>query len=375
MKTIILSACLLLLSCNAHKESKVTTINFSEEENCDIFSNESMELAGFTPLDSIGSPIVSSDSKMVESDGYYYFFDNSKMVVHRFDRSGKFLNSIGTRGRGPTEYSAVEDFCIDPANGNIEFLSLMAQQLYIYNNDGAFISTFKIQGYPYSFTKFDDGSYLFCKGQVADENVKIGNAQLYTIDKAGVVKERYLPIEKNNAFQTPMRDESIQVSNGNVFFKAWFTGDVYEITKSGPRHVTTIDFKDRAYDKTILEKSTDAFMEFLTAVNPYNIGRYLENENYIYIYVTDANYQKFYHLLHNKTSGKTKITNAIRDNSKYPAIGPAKSLSPNNELLFLIDPIVISDLRNNSDNPFNGTLEIPSISDNSNAILVNFKVK
>jgi hypothetical protein len=81
MITIILSACLLLLSCKAHKDSKVTTINFSEEENCDIFSNESMELVGFTPLDSIGSPIVSSDSKMVESDGSYYFFDNSTEIT------------------------------------------------------------------------------------------------------------------------------------------------------------------------------------------------------------------------------------------------------------------------------------------------------
>jgi len=160
-----------------------------------------------------------------------------------------------------------------------------------------------------------------------------------------------------------MRDESIQVSNGNVFFKTWFTGDVYEITKSGPRQVTTIDFKDRAYDKTILEKSSDAFMEFLTAVNPYNIGRYLENENYIYIYVTDANYQKFYHLLHNKASGKTQITNAIRNNSKYPTFGPAKSLTSDNHLIFLIDP------------PIDSIPQLPAATLNSNAILITFKVK
>ena len=195
MKNIfILSAIMLMLSCTSHRDSKVTTIIFSEVENGNIFSKESMEMVGFMALDSVNSPIVSSDSRMVVSGDSYYFFDRKKMVVHRFDRSGKFLNSIGTRGRGPTEYSNVEDFCVDPLNGNVEFLSLMAQQLYIYNNEGLFISVVKIEGYPYSFTKYDDGSYLFCKGQVADENVKIGNAQLYTMDKEGVIKETYLPI-------------------------------------------------------------------------------------------------------------------------------------------------------------------------------------
>lgn len=364
MKNIfILSALMLMLSCAAHRDSKVTTIVFSEVENCDIFSKGSMEMVGFIALDSVNSPIVSSDSKMVVSGDSYYFFDKKMIVVHRFDRSGKFMNSIGTRGRGPTEYSNVEDFCVDPVNGNVEFLSLMAQQLYIYNNDGTFVSTLKIEGYPYSFTKWEDGSYLFCKGQVADDNVKIGNAQLYKMDKEGVIKETYLPIEKNTAFRTPAPDESIQLSNGRIFFKTWFTGDVYEITKGGSRHVTTVDFKERAYEKNILEKSPDDFMKFLMSVNPYNIVRYLENDNFIYVYVTDANYQKFYHLLHNKINGKTQITNAIRGDSKYPAIGPAKSLTPDNHLIFLIDP------------PIDSIQELPPTTQNSNAILITFKVK
>ena len=363
MKNIfILSALLLILSCSSNRDSNVNNINFSEVENSNIFSKETMEMVGCMALDSVNSPIVSSDCKMIVSDDFYYFFDSKMMVVHRFDHAGKFLNSIGTRGRGPTEYSMVEDFCIDPANGNVEFLSLMAQQLYIYNNEGAFISTLKIEGYPYSFTKDADGNYLFCKGQVADDNAKIGNAQLYTMDKTGIIKKTFLPIEKNTAFRTPVPDESIQVSNGRIFFKTWFTGDVFEIKKDGSNHVSTIDFKERAYEKGILEKSPDAFMQFLANVNPYNIVRYLENDDFIYVYVTDANYQKFYHLLHNKTSGKTQITNAIRDNSKYPTFGPAKILTPDNHLIFLIDP------------PTDPIPDLPLTTRNSNAILITFKV-
>ena len=374
-KNIILLICFFVLSCSSHQKPKITTIVFSGMENYNLFSKNSLELLSYVPLETIGSPIVSSASKMIENNNSYYFLDQFKMIVYRFDKFGKFLNKIGTIGRGPSEYSSVDDFCIDHANGNIEFLSLMSQQVYKYTKEGNFISNFKIEGYPYSFTKYDNGIYLFCKGQVVDENENIGKAQLYISDDNGNIKETFLPIEKNTAFSAPLRDESIQVSNGKIFFKTWFTGDVYEISKKGPKHVTTIDFKNKAYGKDVLTKTTEEFMQFLSSSNPFNIDKYLENEKYIYAYIMDAKAENYYHLLYSKKSCKTHITKASRDSSKYAIIGSAKILTPNDELFFLIDPLTILDLRNTANNAFDSSFDISSLTENSNSVLVNFKIR
>lgn len=372
-KIIILLIYCSLFSCNFHKAPEITTIIFSGTENCNLFSKQSLELLSYIPLETTGSPIISSSAKMIYNNNSYYFFDKFKMVVYRFDKSGKFLNKIGTKGRGPTEYSNVDDFCVDPANGNIEFLSFISQQVYKYTNEGSFISKIKIVGYPYSFTKFNNGTYLFCKGQVEDEN--IGKAQLYISDETGNVKGTYLPIEKNTAFSTPMRDKSIQISNGKVFFKTWFTGNIYVITEKGPSHVTTIDFKNKAYDKDILTKTPKEFMHFLVSSNPFNIDKYLENEKYIYVFIMDANAENSYHLLYSKKSCKTLITKASRDNFNYSIIGSAKEITPNDELLFLIDSITILDLRNTTNDAFDSRLNISSLTENSNSVLVRFRIR
>ena len=372
---IILSVCFFALSCKTNQKPKITTILFSEVENFNLFSNKSLELLSYIPLETAGSPIVNSTSKMIEYNNTYYFFDQFKMVVYRFDKYGKFLNKIGSKGRGPTEYSRVEDFCIDPANGNVEFLSLTSQQIYQYTKEDTYISKIKIEGYPYSFTKFDNGMYLFCKGQVEDKNSQIGKAQLYISDNTGNIKETYLPIEKNTAFLTPLRDESIQVTNGKIFFKTWFTGDVYEITKKGPIHTVTIDFKDKAYSKDLLTKTTEEFMQFLNSINPFNIDKYLENENYIYSFIMDAKAENSYHLLYSKKSCKTIITKASRDNSNNAIIGSAKRITPTDELHFLIDPITLLDLRNTTNNSFNSSLDVSFLTENSNSVLVKFKIR
>lgn len=68
-------------------------------------------------------------------DSFIFVHDIKKVL--QFDRHGKFIRQIGTIGRGPGEYSSVNDFCID--NKNIYILPFDGKEVKVYDFKGQFI--------------------------------------------------------------------------------------------------------------------------------------------------------------------------------------------------------------------------------------------
>lgn len=354
----------LVVACSTTNKHNVNIVEFETPTHESLFSVGLLNVAGAVTLHGEGSPIISPDSKVIIHNGVMHFFDKQTMVVSRFDSHGKFINSVGIVGRGPGEYIRADDFCIDINNGDIEYLSLTEQNISKYSSSGGFIANQKIPGYPYSFTKYPNGYYLFCKGPVDDTDSTIGKAQLYLTDGDGNVKKTYLPVEENNALPGPAFDESIQVSNGRVFFKTWFTGDIHLITQENAELVLTVDFKGRAYEKNILEKSTEDFMTFLQSINPYNIDRYLESDQYLYMYVADAMFEKFAHIVYNKKTKAIKIIDdSPGDDQEKMRTGSAKAITEENELLFIVDPNVAQRI-----------VDIPNLTENSNSVILRGRI-
>lgn len=56
-----------------------------------------------------------------------------------FDRSGKFLCSVGSVGQGPGEYSTLYDDFIDDANELIFLTPFIGNKIFIYNTSGVFL--------------------------------------------------------------------------------------------------------------------------------------------------------------------------------------------------------------------------------------------
>jgi hypothetical protein len=52
--------------------------------------------------------------------------------VFVFDKEGRFISTIGSRGDGPAEYSSVDDFTIDDVTGNIFLLDGNRQKIKVY---------------------------------------------------------------------------------------------------------------------------------------------------------------------------------------------------------------------------------------------------
>ncbi len=76
-----------------------------------------------------------------------YLFIKSSHDLFMFDRgTGKFVQKIGSKGKGPGEYLGFKTYEIDEQNQNIYLWDYFKKQFLIYDFQGNFISAFEIKG-------------------------------------------------------------------------------------------------------------------------------------------------------------------------------------------------------------------------------------
>ena len=77
------------------------------------------------------------------TDNYIGVRDSRRGPYKLFDRSGKFLCNVGSRGNGPGEYpTSLYDDIIDEKNGLIYVSLFSGDRILVYNTSGNFVREF-----------------------------------------------------------------------------------------------------------------------------------------------------------------------------------------------------------------------------------------
>ena len=177
----------LLFSCSTDKEIKTINVSFPEAGTnfiswLDIFPDiEMISLSGEQ------APMLGSSCNLFVHDNIYYVadpFNTEKM--YRFDQNGKFLNSIGSQGRGPEEYTTINDVLVDE-QGNIVVYPYGEGVLVIYSPDGKFLEK---REQPHRFQKYfvHNGFNYYYVGIYTGQDY-----QLYVTDDNGQAIGEFLP--------------------------------------------------------------------------------------------------------------------------------------------------------------------------------------
>lgn len=69
-------------------------------------------------LDSTNYQFGRVDGIEVDNQGNIYVLDNASLKIYKFDDSGKYLSSIGSRGRGEGEFMNIQNLLLTEDNGN-----------------------------------------------------------------------------------------------------------------------------------------------------------------------------------------------------------------------------------------------------------------
>ena len=139
---IIFVIFVLILGCSRETRRSIA-IDLDRKDKVsikDIF--DSFEII---PLETTPKSIINGCDKIVFKDQKYYLLDIKQKALFIFNDKGRLLNKIKKIGRGPSEYTELSDFDINPYTNNIELLTPRGRIL-IYNQDTKYIKSIKLIG-------------------------------------------------------------------------------------------------------------------------------------------------------------------------------------------------------------------------------------
>jgi len=181
-------AMILTVSCNNSNKGE-TNIIYSVKLERDIDNISSVHLSNlgsklqYIPLETNPACVIREISNLTVVDSFLFVSDNFRLLL--FNKSGKFLQQIGTVGRGPGEYERVRDFAVSSSNKEIYVLT--GREVLIYNFKGHFIRSFNL-GFPCVQLVLSSNDELV----IHRVNIPVAseNYSLYILDRYGKVKTR-----------------------------------------------------------------------------------------------------------------------------------------------------------------------------------------
>lgn len=170
----LLSACTGTTSVNyrypSHEGAEVIPIPEIQDTSLIRYS-ELFSCVEYIPLEMTGKSAIGNVSELtVTEDGDYIVFDNPNDILCRFSPDGKFLNTIGVKGRNNNEYIDIADYAYDPFHNQVIIWDNPRHTLLYYDIDGRYIKNVEIQWWFGELEVFDQDHLVFFLGEVNEKD-------------------------------------------------------------------------------------------------------------------------------------------------------------------------------------------------------------
>jgi hypothetical protein len=239
----------LITSCNQRQDSTINDTKIKLDVKCfdenQLISSEIIKSISFIPLETNEKNLFTGIGKMYRYNDYFFIQDNSyAMGIQVFNKTGKFVNSIGKYGKGPGEVIDFTDFTIDEAEKTIMILD-QRQHKVVYHGleDFSFIKE----------TGFD-------KGILAHDFASVGKGRLslYSIRQTNRDKQYNIVTlnMEDNSWIGSMQRSDCEINHGyrhaifesrNSYFAPYFENTVYKLSENEPVPYIVMDFGNRAF--------------------------------------------------------------------------------------------------------------------------------
>jgi hypothetical protein len=173
----------LLFSCSETKQGKLPEIPVDIDQNTSLPLSEIVEELTAIELELTNESLINTDyiGHIIISENEVIIADLSKILV--FNKDGKFIRTIGSRGQGPGEYNYIKNLAMDETNKRLFVISSGPSKIISYDMDGNYL---KESVNPIQSTWFTD---------IVDVN--------YVDDELLLVVDRMDKDEAKGAFQHP----------------------------------------------------------------------------------------------------------------------------------------------------------------------------
>lgn len=217
----------------------------------------------------------------VENDRIFILDSDVSQKLFVFNKTGKYLFSIGQKGQGPGEYYSINDFFIDKDDRRIIIYDANLRNLHYYDWDGQYVKT-------HSFS----GKWLFACCPI--------DSNLFALDfnKKALANKYHLEfVDVNNDVQAAFKPLEMDYELANNFHIAFYRGIDNKVLYVPTRCDTIFDisngvlsggyYVDFGANKVPIDrhkklKKRDQVIDLLNSKYCYGIKNVLETSNMLY---------------------------------------------------------------------------------------------
>jgi hypothetical protein len=258
MKFFIIILCLLLISCNRQVSKSVSgyedveTVDSSVEkitvENINRYNvlkcSEVFDSISFVRLETCDSSLIGTINKIVATDEYFFILDYSTAkAVFAFDKTGKFLNRIGTKGNGPEEYDCPDDIVYDKYNGELLVWCYNDKKIMRFKPDGTFAGNIKVDWWANAISIVSKDIYLLYLNNIQQKNGKPNDYNMILINRNGEIVNQLLPYDEHKHIKAGFVSD-FSFYGDTVLFSPHLGNKIYQLGTDGLQLKYYVDFKE-----------------------------------------------------------------------------------------------------------------------------------
>jgi hypothetical protein len=155
---ILITTLVLLTIVGCHKKEapiqKIEiSVNNTKENFCSLI--DSYEVI---PLDNNPEAYFRFSQTVVLTENIWLFCNPNDAKIIALDSKGKFINTIGKKGRGPGEINYINDFNYDPKDNSVTVYDRSKAKKYLV--DGSFIEEHELGFIPTKVTRLGENQYI-----------------------------------------------------------------------------------------------------------------------------------------------------------------------------------------------------------------------
>lgn len=192
------------------------------------------------PLETNDACLIGQPQTIITHNNKWYIVDRISKSILIFNYNGTYYQTFNKQGDEPGKYSNIRYFTINPYNNNIEIADNYTNTIYIYSNNGNFISQKRLS-FPFiSFLHLSPKEIIFNKQYQIDSKVSYN---LVLTDNYYRVIKRFSKIKEIPpsalSFSSKFELKSI---NHKIWWLKTYDQNLYLVTKNGIQSKVKIDF-------------------------------------------------------------------------------------------------------------------------------------
>ena len=287
---------------NAYIVDVVSCIEQNHKMNISDIASE----VSYIPLETNANNLIKNIRKVVFTENFIFVSDEDGL--YQFTASGKYIQQIGSKGRGPGEYLSIINYAVNESANVV--LVVGEYSTITYDLEGNYIQTFiKPPGIIFEF--FDQDRIVFYKKNNVNSPINLIITSLDLKPIKFFYNFNPKPVTNYGLLGAPLYN-----FNGYIYFKEHWNDTLFRLQDSVLVPHIIFNEKDLLLDKSFELTETNNFSVFISQLDEVEdklvTDRILEGERFVFIsYIQGQNprTQKYIRVLFDKENSYTYCIN------------------------------------------------------------------